>query len=55
MLIKIDTTIGNGVISDKLKAMLTDLRSNTQAILDSVEEIKIQGTQNVLKILKLIF
>jgi hypothetical protein len=43
MSIKIDTTIGNKVISEKLRAMLTDLRSNTQAILDSIEEIKAQA------------
>lgn len=42
MFIKIDTTIGNKVISEKLRAMLTDLRSNTQAILDSIDEIKAQ-------------
>jgi hypothetical protein len=40
---KIDTTIGNKVISEKLRAMLADLRSNTQAILDSIEEIKAQA------------
>lgn len=40
---KIDTTIGNKVISKKLRAMLTDLRSNTQAILDSIYEIKAQA------------
>jgi regulator of replication initiation timing len=43
MHIKIDTTIGNRVISEKLKAMLTDLRSNTEAILDSIDEIKAQA------------
>jgi len=43
MFIKIDTTIGNKVISEKLRAMLTDLRSNTQAILDSIDEIKAQA------------
>ena len=40
---KIATTIGNKVISEKLRAMLADLRSNTQAILDSIEEIKAQA------------
>lgn len=39
----IDTTIGNMAISEKLRAMLTDLRSNTQAILDSIDEIKAQA------------
>ncbi len=43
MHIKIDTAIGNRVISEKLKAMLTDLRSNTEAILDSIDEIKAQA------------
>ena len=43
MHIKIATTIGNRVISEKLKAMLTDLRSNTEAILDSIDEIKAQA------------
>jgi hypothetical protein len=43
MSIKIDTTIGNKVISEKLFAMLTDLRSNTQVILDSINEIKAQA------------
>lgn len=43
MSIKIDTTIGNKVVSEKLNAMLTDLRSNTQVILDSINEIKAQA------------
>ena len=43
MPITIDTTIGNKVISEKLRAMLTDLRSNIQARLDSIDEIKAQA------------
>jgi hypothetical protein len=43
MSIKIDTTIGNKVISEKLKCMLADLRSNTHAIFDSVKEIEEQA------------
>ncbi|CAN5156367.1 hypothetical protein BH18THE2_BH18THE2_18900 [soil metagenome] len=43
MSIKVDTTIGNKVISEKLKGMLADLRSNTRAIFDSVKEIEEQA------------
>jgi hypothetical protein len=43
MSIKIDTTIGNKIISEKLKCMLADLRSNTHAIFDSVKEIEEQA------------
>jgi pyruvate/oxaloacetate carboxyltransferase len=43
MSIEIDTTIGNKVISEKLKCMLADLRSNTRAIFDSVKEIEEQA------------
>ena len=43
MPITIDTTIGNKVISEKLRAMLTYLRSNTQARLDSIDKIKSLG------------
>ena len=43
MAIELDTKIGNKVISEKLKGMLSDLRSNTRAIFDSVDEIKDQA------------
>ncbi|HKG70960.1 MAG TPA: hypothetical protein VKA87_03620 [Nitrososphaeraceae archaeon] len=43
MSIGIDTTIGNKVISEKLKCMLADLRNNMRAISDSVKEIEEQA------------
>jgi hypothetical protein len=43
MSIEIDTTIGNKVISGKLKCMLADLRNNMRAISDSVKEIEEQA------------
>ena len=43
MSIELDTKVGNKVISEKLKGMLNDLRSNTRAIFDSVDEIKEQA------------
>jgi hypothetical protein len=43
MTLRIDTIIGNRRPSQKLDCMLLDLRSNTGAWLDSIEEIRAQA------------
>jgi chromosome segregation ATPase len=40
---QIDTIIGNKRPSEKLKGMLVGLKNNTEAILDSIDEIKAQA------------
>lgn len=43
MALKIDTIIGNKRLSLQLKQMLLDFRSNTNAWLDRIEEIREQA------------